>query len=130
MDTVGDLITRIRNAYSTSKPDLEVGYSNLNEAIVKTLKDNEFIEDYKIFKLEGRKIKGINITLKYVEGSSAVSHIERVSKPSLRTYSKSVDIKPVVGGLGMYVISTPRGVMSSKEARKKHLGGEVLFVVY
>ncbi|MDQ5981290.1 MAG: small subunit ribosomal protein [Patescibacteria group bacterium] len=130
IDTVGNLITRIRNAYSVNKPNLEVTHSVMNENVLQTLKDNGFIEDFKVFKLEGRKIKGINITLKYVDGVSSLSHIQRVSKPSLRMYAKSRDLKPVLGGLGVYVVSTPRGIMSSKEARKKHLGGEVLFVVY
>ncbi len=130
IDTVGNLITRIRNADSVNKPNLEVTHSVMNENVLQTLKDNGFIEDFKVFKLEGRKIKGINITLKYVDGVSSLSHIQRVSKPSLRMYAKSRDLKPVLGGLGVYVVSTPRGIMSSKEARKKHLGGEVLFVVY
>ncbi len=130
IDTVGNLITRIRNAYSVNKPSLEVNHSVMNENVLQTLKDTGFIEDFKVFKLEGRKIKGINITLKYADGVASMSHIQRVSKPSLRMYSKSQDLKPVLGGLGVYVVSTPRGIMSSKEARKKHLGGEVLFVVY
>ena len=130
IDTVGNLITRIRNAYSVNNPSLEVNHSVMNENVLQTLKDTGFIEDFKVFKLEGRKIKGINITLKYADGVASMSHIQRVSKPSLRMYSKSQDLKPVLGGLGVYVVSTPRGIMSSKEARKKHLGGEVLFVVY
>lgn len=129
-DNIADLITRIRNAQTRRIVAFETSYSKLSDSILSTLKENGFIEDYKIFKVESSKFKGLNVSLKYNDGDPAISYIQRVSKPSLRVYVKSSDIQKVLGGLGMYIISTPRGVMSSHEARKKRLGGEILCKVY
>lgn len=129
-DNIADLITRIRNAHLRGIESIDVPYTKMSESILATLKENGFIVDYKVFKLEASKLKNINVSLKYLEKDSAISFIQRVSKPSLRVYIKSSEIQKVLGGLGMYVISTPRGVVSSFEAKKKKLGGEVLIKVY
>ncbi len=129
-DQIADLLTRIRNAYQRGKREIEVPYSNMSLAIANTLKENGFVADVKTFKYEGKKFKGLNISLKYEDEVPAISHISRESRPGLRIYVKADEISRVLGGLGMYIISTPRGVLSSREAKKRRLGGEVLCKVY
>ena len=129
-DNIADLLTRIRNAYLRGIENIEVPHTKMNEAVLNVLKENNFISNVKIFKYEGKKFKGINVELKYDDNTPVLSHISRVSKPSLRRYVKAEDIEKVLGGLGIYVISTPRGVLSSKEARKRKLGGEIICKAY
>lgn len=130
-DTISDMLTRIRNAQMRNKDSLELPYTKQNEQIAKVLEAKGFLGGVKSFKYEGKAYKGLHIDLKYTEsGTPAIQSITRVSKPGLRNYSKSKDIKKVLGGLGITVISTSRGIMSSDDARRQKLGGEVLCEVY
>ncbi len=130
-DSIADMITRIRNAQQRQKEEIEFPYSKTKEAIAKVLKENNFIDDVKVFKPKEKSYKYLNIKLKYNEnGEPAIKSIERISRPGLREYKKVKDIRPVLSGLGIYIVSTSRGVVSSIEARKKNLGGEVLCRVY
>ena len=130
-DTISDMLTRIRNAQSRSSLSVEMPYSRKLESIAKVLKNEGYIEGYKVFKFDGKVYKGLNISLKYdSEGNPVISHISRVSKPSLRVYKKYGEIGSVLTGRGIYIISTSRGVMSSNEAKKKRLGGEIICKVY
>ena len=129
-DTIADMLARVRNAYLRKNKDVEVMYSKVNEEIAKVLKEYEFIEEVKVFKIKDSKHKGISMKLKYLDNKPAAINIERISKPSLRKYVGSREIETVLNGLGMYIISTPRGIMSSKNAKKLKLGGEVICKVF
>jgi small subunit ribosomal protein S8 len=130
-DTISDMLTRIRNAQMRSKDSLEMPYSKQVEQIAKVLEAKGFLAGVNSFKYEGKAYKGLHIDLKYTEdGVPAIQAINRVSKPGLRNYAKSKDIKRVLGGLGISVISTSRGIMASDDARRQKLGGEVLCEVY
>lgn len=130
-DTISDMLTRIRNAQMRSKDSLEMPYSKQVEQIAKVLEARGYISAVKSFKYEGKAYKGLHIDLKYTEdGTPAIQSISRVSKPGLRNYSKSRNINKVLGGLGIYVISTSRGIMASDDAKRQKLGGEVLCEVY
>jgi len=129
-DAVSDLLTRIRNAYYRGKVGVDVFYTNANASILEIFKSKGWISDFKVFKPEAKKYKMISIALRYEDQIPAVSHISRVSKPGYRQYIKSKDIQMVLGGLGAYIISTPRGMLPSDEARKRNLGGELICKVY
>lgn len=130
-DPIADLLTRIRNAQQRKKTEFEIPYSKVNEAVASVLKDNRYLKDIKVFKEKGSKLKGLKIELQYKGDVPAITLIQRVSKPSLRQYVNSKEIKPVlVGGFGMYVVSTSRGIMSSIDAKKKNIGGELICKVY
>lgn len=129
-DNISDLLTRIRNAYYRQKVDVDVYYSNSAVNILELLKSRNWISDFKVFKLDDKKIKMINVVLNYTDGVPAINHISRVSKPGYRQYIKSTEIKTVLNGLGAYIISTSRGMLLSDEAKKKKLGGELVCKVY
>lgn len=130
-DTVADTLTRIRNAQERKLEMTELPYSNMNESIVNLLKQYGFVEDVSIFKEKGKSYKSISVKLRYEDdGRGKIRSIERISKPGLRQYKKAKDIRPVLNGLGIYIVSTSRGVMSSVEAKKKNLGGEIVCRVY
>ena len=123
-DTVADFLTRIRNACRASHEDVQIPYSVLNERIGKVIVDNGYIEDLQVIG-DGAQ-KRIVVKLKYVDGKPVVNDVQRVSKPSKRVYVGYKDIKPVMNGLGVAILSTPTGVMSDLEAKKKRVGGEVI----
>ena len=126
-DPISDMLTRIRNGQGANKVTVDVPSSNVKQAIAKVLKDEGFIEDFSVSK-EGVKFT-IVVTLKYYMGEPVISKLQRVSRPSLRTY-KSVDELPrVIGGMGIAIISTSNGVMSDRAARAAGHGGEVLCTV-
>lgn len=130
-DSISDMLTRIRNAQSRKADFVEIPYSKLKEEIAKLIVDSGFALEVKVFKEKDSKFKSLKITLKYNDlMEPAISKIERVSKSSLRKYFGAKDLKPVVAGLGVEVISTSRGVMTANDARKKHLGGEVICRFY
>src|ERR1019366_8568935 len=127
-DTVADMLTRVRNASRAHHPKLEMPGSRLKAEVAKILKEEGYISSYKMSE-ESRK-KTLRVTLKYgAAGQAAISHIERISTPGRRVYSSASEISPVLGGLGSSILTTPRGVMSGKRARKAHVGGEVLLKV-
>lgn len=130
-DTISNLLTSIRNGAMRKKSEVEVPYSKVSERILAVLHLAHYIEGFKVFKHEKSVFKGISIKLKYADGRMPVINVlKQVSKPGLRIYKKSSEIEKVLGGLGMYIVSTPRGIISSSEARKKKLGGEIICKVY
>ena len=128
-DTIADMLTRIRNANQMRYQEVSVPASNLKISLAKILKDEGFIEDYKV---NDDNVQGtIEITLKYGKNKERViTGLKRISKPGLRVYAKSTEIPKVLNGLGIAVISTSHGVMTDKEARKQNLGGEVLCYIW
>ena len=128
-DTIADMLTRIRNANQMRYQDVSVPASNLKISLAKILKDEGFIEDYKV---NDDNVQGtIEITLKYGKNKERViTGLKRISKPGLRVYAKSTEIPKVLNGLGIAVISTSHGVMTDKESRKQNLGGEVLCYIW
>ena len=128
-DPVGDMITRIRNAYMRGKETVDSPCSNLRINVLEVLRDEGFIRGYSQTDFDNGKSE-IQIDLKYHEGESVIKEINRISKPGRRVYS-SVESMPLVrNGLGISVISTSKGVMSDKKARTNNVGGEILCVVF
>lgn len=123
-DTVSYFLTRIRNAYKAGHEDVQIPHTVLSEKIARVMLDEGYLEDMQIVG-EGIK-KTIVITIKYIDEKSVINGLKRVSKPSRRIYVGYQDIKPVMNGLGLSILSTPAGVMSDNDARKKRVGGEVL----
>lgn len=128
-DPVGDLITRIRNAQMARLTTTNTPASNLRAGVLDVLKREGYIVDYK--KVDIRSgVSQFEIELKYSEGQPVIREIKRVSKPGCRVYKKIKDLPREYNGLGISIISTPRGVMSDAEARGANVGGEVLCSVY
>jgi len=126
-DPIADLLTRIRNGQTAGKTEVQLASSKLKRAVVKVLKDEGYISD---FRLEADSAKPtLTIGLKYFEGRPVIDRIERVSRPGLRIYRGKDDLPKVVGGMGMVIVSTPKGVMTDKQARAIGQGGEVLCIV-
>ena len=124
-DVVADMLTRIRNANSAKHETVEIPASNLKKAIAQILLDEGFIKAYDV--IEDNKQGTIKVTLKYGENKQRIIQgLRRVSKPGLRIYAASQDLPKVKNGLGIAIISTSKGIMTDKEARKQNLGGEVL----
>ena len=128
-DTIADMLTRIRNANAMRYTEVSVPASNLKIELARILKEEGFIKDYKVVKND---VQGtIELTLKYGDKKERViTGLKRISKPGLRVYAKSTEIPKVLNGLGIAIISTSRGVMTDKEARKQNLGGEVLCYIW
>ena len=127
-DPVGDLITRIRNAQLRRRSKLVSPASTLRGRVLQVLKDEGYIRDFREIEAEGRK--ELEVELKYFEGAPAIHEIQRVSKPGRRVYSAIKDLRLVRNGLGISILSTPKGVMSDQAARDANVGGEVLCEVY
>ena len=128
-DVVADMLTRIRNANSAKHESVEIPASNLKKAIAQILLDEGYIAAYDVVE-DGVQGK-IVITLKYgPKGEKVINGLKRVSKPGLRIYAGCEELPKVLGGLGIAIISTPKGVMTDKEARKSNHGGEVLAYVW
>ena len=128
-DPIADLLTRMRNAHQMRYNEVVVPSSNLKLEIVKILKAEGYITDYKVEK--GQVQDNIVITLKYGKNKERViSGLKRISKPGLRVYAKAEEIPTVLNGLGISIVSTSKGIMTGKEARKENLGGEVLAYVW
>ena len=129
-DPIADYLTRVRNAIKANHRILEVPASNLKKAMTKVLHDKGFIQNYKF--VDDDKQGTIKIALKYNPQTkqSAITSLERVSKPGLRKYADAENLPRVLNGLGIAILSTSKGVISDKEARKEHVGGEVLCYVY
>lgn len=128
-DPIADMLTRIRNAAAARHPKVDVPSSKLKMEIARILKDEGFIMNYKPAE-EGAK-RSIRIYLKYTPASlPVISRIERVSRPGCRVFVGSKDVPRVLGGLGINILTTPRGVMTGAAARKQNVGGEVLCQVW
>lgn len=128
-DPVADMLTRIRNANMVSHETVEIPSSKLKIELAKLLKSEGFIEGYEV-KDEG-KFKVLVVTLKYDERRKPViTKLERISKPGLRNYCKAKNLPKVLGGLGVAIVSTSKGLLTDRKARKENIGGEVLCYVY
>lgn len=128
-DPIGDMIARIKNAQVRNHKKLELPSSNFKVKIADVLKNEGFIIDYKINKKESNKAD-LMINLKYNLGSPVISTIERVSKPGRRIFSSAQSLPKINNGLGIAIISTPKGVMTDLDARKQKLGGEIICKVF
>ena len=128
-DTIADMLTRIRNANSAKHPTVDVPASNMKKQIAQILVDEGYIKNFKV--IDDDKQGVIRITSKYTENKSQViTGLRRVSKPGLRIYSNSKDMPKVMKGLGIAIVSTSKGIMTDREARKNNVGGEVLAFVW
>ena len=128
-DPIGDMIARIKNAQVRNHKKLELPSSNFKVKIADVLKNEGFIIDYKVNKKEFNKTD-LMINLKYNSGSPVISAIERVSKPGRRIFSSAQSLPKINNGLGIAIISTPKGVMTDIDARKQKLGGEIICKVF
>ena len=126
-DPIADMLTRIRNAQASEKVSVQMPCSKVKVAIAAVLKDEGYIEDFKVSADAGKSM--LEIGLKYYAGRPVIEKIERVSRPGLRIYRASRDIPPVMNGLGIAIVSTSRGVMTDRKARASGVGGEVLCIV-
>ncbi|KAF0162940.1 MAG: small subunit ribosomal protein S8 [Rhodocyclaceae bacterium] len=126
-DPVADMLTRIRNAQMAEKLSVSMPSSRLKVAIAKVLKDEGYIDDFAI-RENGAKPE-LDVALKYYAGRPVIERIERVSKPGLRVYKGKDDLPRVMNGLGVAIVSTPKGVMTDRRARAGNMGGEVLCIV-
>jgi small subunit ribosomal protein S8 len=128
-DPIADLLTRIRNANAAMHPYLDVPSSKLKQQVLHVLKEEKYIDTYTF--LPDKKQGMLRIRLKYTpERERVITGIKRVSKPGLRRYVRADEIPSVMGGLGVAVLSTPKGVLSDKKAREKRVGGELLCMVW
>ena len=128
-DPIADLLTRIRNANQMRYQEVSVPASKMKLEIVRILKEEGYIVDFKVEKQDVQD--NINITLKYGKNKERViSGLKRISKPGLRVYAKAEEIPTVLNGLGIAILSTPNGVMTGKEAKKQNVGGEVLAYIW
>ena len=128
-DTIADMLTRIRNANSAKHPTVDVPASNMKKQIAQILVDEGYIKSFRV--IDDDKQGVIRITLKYTENKSQViTGLRRVSKPGLRIYSNSKDMPKVMKGVGIAIVSTSKGIMTDREARKNNVGGEVLAFVW
>lgn len=128
-DPIADMLTRIRNANMVSHETVEMPSSKLKVELAKLLKEEGYIVDYSVKTVD--KFNFLTIVLKYDEKRKPViENLKRISKPGLRSYCKSKDLPKVFGGLGIAIISTSKGLLTDRKARKEHLGGEVLCYVW
>ncbi|MCI6023988.1 MAG: 30S ribosomal protein S8 [Candidatus Faecivivens sp.] len=128
-DTIADMLTRIRNASSARHETVDIPASNMKKSIAQILVDEGFVKSFQV--VEDGKQGVIRMTLKYVDGKTPViTGLRRVSKPGLRIYSNCEDMPKVMKGLGIAIVSTSKGVMTDKKARKENVGGEVLAFVW
>lgn len=129
IDTIGDFLTIIRNGIMASKKEVKAPYSKLKNEIAHILKDEGFIREIIISENE-RKHKELQILLKYVDGESVIHEIKRISTPGRRVYANVAHIEPVIGNLGISILTTNRGIMTNKKARQLSVGGEVICTVW
>jgi len=128
-DPVADFLTRIRNGIKARHQKVDVPASKLKLEIARILKEEGFIANYKPTEEEGKKV--IRVYLKYTaDNSAAISNVVRISRPGCRVYVGKAEIPRILGGLGINILTTPKGVMTGKQARKEGVGGEVLCEVY
>lgn len=127
-DPIADMLTRIRNANQMRYEEVSVPASTIKKEIAKILKEEGFIKDYKIVKDDAQGT--IVLTLKYNKKERVITGLKRISKPGLRVYVKNDEVPKVLNGLGIAIISTSKGIMTDKQARKENIGGEVLAYIW
>jgi len=126
-DPISDMLTRLRNGGRALQPHIELPHSRLKENIAKILKSEGYVSEVAV---DGKAIKKLKIRLKYNGKKNVIEGLRRVSKPGLRKYVGATEIPRVRGGLGVAVLSTPEGIMTDTQARKKNLGGELLCYIW
>jgi small subunit ribosomal protein S8 len=137
-DPIADYLTRLRNAARANRQDVTVPYSRMKEEITRILKQEGFIAGYEVVQTSAASDKGdkpprphhIKVSLKFINRTPALTGLKRVSRPGLRKYVGSEDVPRVLGGMGISILSTSRGVMTGREAKREHVGGELLAVVW
>ena len=127
-DPIADMLTRIRNAVRAKHTTVDVPYSKVKNEIAKILLDEGFVAD--IETVENGVNKNIRITLKYKDSKSVIQGLKRISKPGLRIYAEKEELPRVLNGLGIAIISTSKGIITDKEARKQNVGGEVMAYIW
>ena len=127
-DPIGDLLSRIRNAQMRNKSKVSSPNSRLRESVLEVLKSEGYIRGYAVVEKDGRS--EIEIELKYFDGEPVIREIERVSKPGRRVYTSVKNMQRVNNGLGVTIVSTPKGVMADHDARDANVGGEILCTVF
>lgn len=128
MDSIGDFLTIIRNGVMTSRPFVLAPFSRMRLNIAQVLLQEGFVREVSVVETEGKK--HIKLLLKYIDGESVIHEIKRVSTPGRRMYAGSKKFKPVIGGLGVNIVTTSRGVMTDKQAKQSVVGGEVVCTVW
>lgn len=123
-DPISDFLTQIRNAVKAKKKFVDIPSSNMKVRLAEILKENNFIRDLNV--VEDNKQNVLRVHLKYVNGASSISGLDKISKPGLRKYVDKDNIPRVLNGLGISIISTSKGVLSDKQAKKEEVGGEVI----
>lgn len=124
LDPIADLFTRIRNGYMAHLDEVEVPYSRMKEALLRLLEQHQYVAAFQLAEKKGRKM--FVVSLRYEGRRPAITRIERVSTPGRRMYVGAKEIAPVLGGMGIALISTPSGILTGSEARQKNVGGEYL----
>ena len=127
-DPVADMLSRIRNACASGQRRIELPSSRLKTELARILHDNHYIADFKVLESDGRGV--LRLTLRYHNEQSVIREMKRMSSPGLRRYVKSREIPRIKNGLGMAIVSTPKGLMSDSQARAANLGGELLAVIW
>ena len=130
VDSIADFITIIRNGVMVSKPSVTAPYSKMRHSIAQILKNEGFINDFVIVNTDSDAKKLLKVVLRYVDGESAIHEIQRVSKLGRRVYVGSDKIEPVIGQLGISILTTSRGVIANQKAKKLSVGGEVICTVW
>jgi small subunit ribosomal protein S8 len=123
-DPIADMLTRVRNGLTAAKVAVVMPGSKVKTAIAKVLKDEGYIKDFQLSEQDGKAM--LEITLKYYEGRPVIQTLQRKSRPGLRTYTNAGELPSVIGGLGVAIISTSKGIMTDRDARSAGIGGEVL----
>ena len=127
-DPIADMLTRLRNAATSGHRWVDMPVSKLKVEVARILKENHFVFDYKV--LDDGEHGLLRVYLKYHEGQPVIRHLERASKPGRRLYRRSAQLRPVLDGLGIAILSTSKGVMSDRQARAQKVGGEVICTVW
>lgn len=126
-DPIADMLTRIRNAQSARKAEVSMPASKTKLALAKLFKEEGYIDEVKSAEMDGKPV--LTVKLRYFEGKPVIASVKRVSRPGLRIYKNADELPKVLGGLGVAVISTSKGIMSDRAARKAGIGGEVMCYV-
>ncbi len=126
-DPIADMLTRVRNASMALLPEVAIPHSNVKESIAHILKDEGYVKDYKVV---GSSKKEIQVSLKYSGRQGVIAGLKRISRPGIRTYVKHNEIPRVLGGMGISIVSTSKGVLEGQKAKRLKAGGEVLCYVW
>ncbi|MFW6319268.1 MAG: 30S ribosomal protein S8 [Bacillota bacterium] len=127
-DPIADMLTRIRNANQMKKQTVDIPASNLKQQVLDVLREEGYINNIVVVK--GKPVNHLRVTLKYSNNERVVKGLKRISKPGLRVYAKHGEIPKVLNGLGIAIISTSKGIMTDREARKQEIGGEILAYIW